>query len=223
MRNDFFDQSENSMPRIGDQAPAFRSVTTKGTIYFPADYFGKWVILFSFPNDLTPISTSELVTLSSMQNDFKSLNCELVGLSVDKYSGQSLSLRGIKEKIACKGINDVEIRFPLIEDNPIEVARKYGLIQPNKNNSVAVRAVYFIDPECKIRAIIYYPLVLGINSDELKRVIEALLKEDEPISHPIQSQEIAKELLEIQKQAQNCYEWFFCTKELSEEKVINVN
>jgi len=223
MRNDFFDQSENSMPRIGDQAPAFRSVTTKGTIYFPADYFGKWVILFSFPNDLTPISTSELVTLSSMQNDFKSLNCELVGLSVDKYSGQSLSLRGIKEKIACKGINDVEIRFPLIEDNPIEVARKYGLIQPNKNNSVAVRAVYFIDPECMIRAIIYYPQSLDLNFDELKRAIGALQTENDAISPAAESYTIAKELLEFKKAGKKCNEWFFCTRELSEEIVMNVN
>ena len=94
MMDDFFNQSENSMPRIGDQAPAFRSVTKQGTIYFPADYFGKWVILFSY----SPEATSEFKNLSAVQNDFKALNCEVghsIQLSNRFYSCIKLRIFGV--------------------------------------------------------------------------------------------------------------------------------
>jgi len=216
MKDDFFDQSENSTPRIGDQAPAFRSVTTQGTIYFPADYFGKWVILFSYPSDFTPVSNSEFMALAKLHNNFKAINCELIGLPV---SGLSF----IKEKIEYKGTKDIEIKFPLIEDITIQVARKYGMIQPDKNNTTAIRAVFFIDPKCMIRAIIYYPQSLGLNFEEMKRVIVTLQTENKAILHPAKSYDIAKELLETKKVAKKCYEWSFCTKELPEEKMVNVN
>ena len=171
MMDDFFDQSENSKPRIGNQAPAFRSVTTRGTIYFPADYFGKWVILFSYLTDFTPVSTTEFRTFATMHDDFKALNCELIGLPIG-------GLNSIKKKIEYKGLKNVEIKFPLIEDITTEVARKYGMIRPDKSNTTAVRAIFIIDPECMIRAIIYYPLSLGLNFEEPKRVIVALQTED---------------------------------------------
>ncbi len=176
--DDFFFQSENSMPRIGDYAPAFRAVTTQGTIYFPADYFGKWVILFSYPTDSIPASTSEFKALTTMHEDFKALNCELLGLSVGQYSDYTSRMHIVKEEIECKGTKDVEIKFPLIEKITAEVARKYGIIQPDKRNSKAVRSVFFIDPECMIKGVIYYPISLGLNFDELKRVIVALQTED---------------------------------------------
>ena len=107
-------------------------------------------------------------------------------------------------------MKDVEIQFPLIEDNPIEVARKYGMIQPEESHTKAVRAVFFIDPECMIRAIIYYPLSLGLNFDELKRVIVALQTEDKAISPPAKSYYgIAKELPETKKEGMKYYDWFF--------------
>lgn len=176
--DDFFFQSENSMPRIGDYAPAFRAVTTQGTIYFPADYFGKWVILFSYSTDYIPASTSEFKALASMHEDFKALNCELLGLSVGQYSDYTLRMHIVREEIECKGTKDVEIKFPLIEKITAEVARKYGIIQPDKRNSKAIRSVFFIDPECMIKGVIYYPMSLGLNFDELKRVIVALQTED---------------------------------------------
>lgn len=223
MMDDFFNQSENSMPRIGDQAPAFRSVTAQGTIYFPADYFGKWVILFSYPTDFTPVSTSEFIEFVNMHNDFKALNCELVGLSVGSLGNRFAGLSSIREKIECNGTKDVEIKFPLIEDITTEVARKYGMIKPDESNAYAVRSVFFIDPECMIRALIHYPLSLNLNFDELKRVIVALQTEDEAISPPAKSYGIANELLETQKEGKKCYEWSFCTKELPKEKVVNIN
>lgn len=223
MMDDFFNQSENSMPRISDQAPAFRSVTAQGTIYFPADYFGKWVILFSYHSTSTPLHTSEFLALANMHNDFKALNCELIGLPVDSSHNQIAGFNSIKEKIEYIGMKNVEIKFPLIEDITTEVARKYGLITPDERNSPTVRAVFFIDPKCMISAIIYYPLSLGLNFDELKRVIVALQTEDEVISPPAKSYDITKELLGIKKESKKCYEWSFFTKELPEEKVVNVN
>ncbi len=71
------------MPLIGDKAPAFTAVTTQGEINFPEDYAGKWVILFSHPADFTPVCTTEFMTFAVMDDEFKKLNTELVGLSVD--------------------------------------------------------------------------------------------------------------------------------------------
>jgi len=174
MRNDFFDQSDNSMPRIGDQAPAFRSVTAQGTIYFPADYFGKWVILFSYPSDSNPVLTSEFIEFACMYEEFKALNCDLIGLPIDRPQDHIDGLRSIREKIEYKGTKDVEIKFPLIEDITTEVTRKYGIIQPDESNKTTVNAVFIIDPKCMIRAITYYPLTLDHYIEELKRVIVAL-------------------------------------------------
>ena len=219
----FFDQSENSMPRIGDQAPAFSAVTTQGTIYFPADYFGKWTILFSYSTDFTTVSTSEFRTFVTMHDDFNALNCELIGLSADRLFSQIVGLSSIIEKIVYKGTKDIKIKFPLIEDITIEAARKYGMIKPDKSNTTAIREVFIIDPKCMIIAIFYYPLSLGLNLEELKRVIVALQTEDEAISPPATSYYIDKELLETKKEGKKCYVWSFFTKELPQEKVVNVN
>lgn len=214
--DDFLSQSENSMPRIGDYAPVFRAVTTQGTIYFPADYFGKWVILFSYPTDFITESTSGFMTFANMQGDFKALNCELIGLPVARSSA-------IKVKMEDKGVKDVIIKFPLIEDIAFDVAKKYGIIQSDKRNPKAVRAVFFIDPECMIRALIHYPISLDLNFEELKRVIVTLQRENEAISLPAKSSVITKKLTDAKNEGKNYNEWLFCTRELSEEKVVNVN
>jgi peroxiredoxin (alkyl hydroperoxide reductase subunit C) len=162
------------MPRIGDPAPEFKAVTTQGEINFPEDYKGKWVILFSHPADFTPVCTSEFMTFASMEEKFQELNCELVGLSVDGLYSHIAWLRTIKDKIEYKGMKNIEVTFPLIEDIKMDVAKKYGMIQPGEDNTKAVRAVFFIDPKGMIRTIIYYPLSLGRNFDELHRVLIAL-------------------------------------------------
>lgn len=131
-----------SMPRIGDKAPSFTAKTTQGVINFPEDFLGKWKILFSHPADFTPVCTSEFMTFASMQKDFDALNCQLVGLSVDGLYSHIAWLRTIKDKIEYKGMKDVEVTFPLIEDITMEVAKKYGMIQPNENSTQAVRAVF---------------------------------------------------------------------------------
>ncbi len=118
------------MPRIGDNAPEFKAVTTQGPINFPGDYSGSWVILFSHPADFTPVCTSEFMTFASQEEKFAKANCKLVGLSVDGLYSHIAWLRTIKEKIEYKGMKDVEVKFPLIEDITMEVAKKYGMIQP---------------------------------------------------------------------------------------------
>ena len=111
------------MPRIGDLAPHFEAVTTQGTIKFPDDYQGKWIILFSHPADFTPVCTSEFMTFATLESQFKELNCQLVGLSVDGLYSHIAWLRTIKEKIEYKGMKNVEVTFPLIED--ITMSFKY--------------------------------------------------------------------------------------------------
>ena len=223
-----------SMPRIGDDAPSFEAVTTQGMINFPADYAGKWVILFSHPADFTPVCTSEFMTFASRESEFNELNCQLVGLSIDGLYSHIAWLRTIKEKIEYKGMKNMEVKFPLIEDITMEVAKKYGMIQPGESNTKAVRAVFFIDPIGKIRTIIYYPLSLGRNFDELKRVVIALQTADkfsvatpadwEPgddvIVPPAGSCGVAKERVDGKEAGVKCYDWFFCTKPLSKEEVL---
>ncbi|MCX7986547.1 MAG: peroxiredoxin [Bacteroidales bacterium] len=222
------------MPRIGDDAPAFEAVTTQGKINFPADYKGKWVILFSHPADFTPVCTSEFMTFASMEEEFNALNCQLVGLSVDGLYSHIAWLRTIKEKIEFKGMKNVEVKFPLIEDITMEVSKKYGMIQPGESNTKAVRAVFFIDPIGKIRAIIYYPLSLGRNFEELKRVLIALQTADkfgvatpadwqpgdDVIVPPAGSCGTAKDRVEGKEAGIKCYDWFFCTKPISKDEVF---
>ncbi len=222
-----------SMPRIGDKAPSFKAITTQGEINFPEQYAGSWVILFSHPADFTPVCTSEFMTFASMEQQFADANCKLVGLSVDGLYSHIAWLRTIKEKIEYKGMKNVEVKFPLIEDITMEVARKYGMIQPSESSTKAVRAVFFIDPKGVIRAVIYYPLCLGRNFDELYRVIIALQAADafsvampadwrpgdDVIVPPAGSCGVAKDRMDG-KEEMKCYDWFFCTKKIDKETVM---
>lgn len=226
-------QSVNAMPCIGDKAPEFKANSTQGHINFPADYHGKWVIFFSHPSDFTPVCTSEFITFGSMADEFKDLNCELLGLSVDGLHSHIAWLRRIHEKIEYRGMKGVELNFPLIDDLNTSVAKKYGMIQPNESSTVAVRAVFFIDPEGTIRAIIYYPLSLGRNFDELKRALIGLQTADafgvgvpadwrmgdDVIIPPANSCKAAKERMEQSDQDVKCQDWFFCTRSIPKEQI----
>jgi peroxiredoxin 2/4 len=221
------------MPRIGDRAPAFTATTTQGVLNFPEEYAGSWVILFSHPADFTPVCTSEFITFASLQDQFAKVNCKLVGLSVDGLYSHIAWLRTIKDRIQYKGMKNVEVTFPLIEDITMEVAHKYGMIQPGEATTKAVRAVFVIDPKGVIRAIIYYPLSLGRNFDELYRVVVALQTADafavatpadwrpgdDVIVPPAGSCGQAKDRMQ-EKSDLTCQDWFFCTKPLSKDAVL---
>ncbi len=225
-------QEFTPMPRIGDKAPEFKAVTTQGEINFPSDYQGSWVILFSHPADFTPVCTSEFMTFANMEKKFNEANCKLVGLSVDGLYSHIAWLRTIKEKIEYKGMKNIEVTFPLIEDITMNVAKKYGMMMPGESSTKAVRAVFFIDPKGIIRAIIYYPLSLGRNFDELYRALIAMQTADafniatpadwrpgdDAIVPTAGSCGTAKERMENQKDIK-CHDWFFCTKPLSKEAV----
>lgn len=211
------------MPLIGDKAPSFSAVTTQGTINFPKDYKGKWVILFSHPADFTPVCTTEFMTFGSMMDEFKALNTELVGLSVDSLYSHIAWLRKIQE-LEWKGMKKVEVKFPLIEDIKMEIANKYGMIQPGQSSTQAVRAVFIIDPEATIRTILYYPISTGRNFDEIKRIIQALQKADKDacatpadwrpgddvIVPTAGSCGVAKERVESKDENMYCLDWFLC-------------
>lgn len=223
-----------AMPRIGDTAPAFVAETTQGEIHFPEDYKGRWVVLFSHPADFTPVCTSEFMTFATLENEFKKRHCDLIGLSVDSIYSHIAWLRTIKEKIEFRGMKNVEVKFPLIDDIKMDVAKKYGMIQPNESTTKAVRAVFFIDPEAKIRAMVYYPLSTGRNFEELLRVLDALQTADkygiatpadwkpgeDVIVPPANSCGTSKERMETDNEGQYCLDWFFCMKPLAREKIL---
>ncbi|MBK7093618.1 MAG: peroxiredoxin [Saprospiraceae bacterium] len=224
-----------SMPRIGDKAPEFKAVTTQGEVNFPSDYSGSWVILFSHPADFTPVCTSEFMTFASMEDKFAQANCKLIGLSVDGLYSHIAWLRTIKEKIEYKGMKNVEVNFPLIEDITMNVAKKYGMIMEGESNTKAVRAVFVVDPAGIIRTIIYYPLSLGRNFDELYRVVLALQTADEfkvatpadwrpgddVIISPAGSCGTAKDRMDGKEEGLDCKDWFFCTKKLDKNTVLD--
>lgn len=225
-------EQDFSMPKIGDKAPSFKAITTQGEVNFPEDYKGSWVIFFSHPADFTPVCTSEFMTFANMEERFNQANCKLLGLSVDGLYSHIAWLRTIKEKIEYKGMKDIEVKFPLIEDISMNVSKKYGMVQSAESSTQAVRAVFFIDPQGTVRAIIYYPLSLGRNFEELYRALIALQAADKfSIATPADWQPgdevivptagscgVAKERMESQDDLK-CYDWFFCTKKLGEDEV----
>jgi peroxiredoxin 2/4 len=229
------EQTQNSvMPRINEKAPSFKAVTTQGEINFPDQYAGSWVILFSHPADFTPVCSSEFMTFASLTEKFDNVNCKLVGLSVDGLYSHIAWLRTLKEKIEYKGMKNVEVQFPLIEDITMEVAKKYGMIQPGESSTKAVRAVFVIDPKGVIRTILYYPLSLGRNFDEIYRIVVGLETADAfSVALPADWQPgddvivptagscgVAKERMSG-KEDMKCYDWFFCTKKLDKQKIFD--
>lgn len=216
------------LPLIGEDAPAFEADTTQGPIRFPDDFRGKWVIFFSHPADFTPVCTTEFMTFASMHDEFKALNCELLGLSIDSNYSHIAWLRTIKEKIEFRGMKNVEVRFPVISDLTMEIARKYGMLQPGASSVHAVRAVFIIDPQAKVRAILYYPLSAGRNIQEIKRLLIALQTADahgvatpadwqpgeEVIVPPPGSCGAAEERVSQPGEGVRCVDWFMCFKRL---------
>jgi len=155
------------MPRIGERAPDFQALTTHGPLSM-SDLKGQWVVLFSHPGDFTPVCTTEFVALARLAEEFAKRNVKLVGLSVDSIHSHLAWLRNIEEKLG------VKIPFPVIADVDMKVANKFGMIQPEASTTAAVRALFVIDPEGFIQAIIYYPLQTGRSTDEILRLVDAL-------------------------------------------------
>ncbi len=209
------------VPMIGEKFPEIEVQTTHGKIKLPEHFQGKWFVLFSHPADFTPVCTTEFVAFQKRYNEFKELNCELIGLSIDQVFSHIKWKEWIKENL------DVEIEFPIIADDTGTVADLLGLIHPEKGTNT-VRGVFVVDDKGVIRAILYYPQELGRNIDEIVRMVKALqisdkenvampanwpnneLIGDEVIIPPASDEETAKK----RKEEYECYDWWFCHKKL---------
>jgi len=221
------------IPLIGEPAPPFEAVTTQGPLHFPRDCEGRWVILFSHPADFTPVCTTEFMAFARLMPQFEALNCQLIGLSIDSNYSHIAWLRTIKERIKYKGAEGVEVTFPVIADLKMDVARKYGMVQPWADDSHAVRAVFVIDPEAKIRAVLYYPISTGRNFSEILRLLVALQTADklgvatpadwqpgdDVIVPPPGSCGTAQERVESKEEGTTCLDWFLCLKRVAKDEL----
>src|ERR1700730_16597425 len=161
--------TESRIPRILELAPDFQAKSTHGVIQL-SDYQrkGKWVLLSSHPADFTPVCSTEFIEFAKRNDDFEKLNVQLVGVSVDSIYSHIAWVRDIEKNA------NVEVKFPVVADLDQRVAQLYGLVHEAASDTATVRAVFIIDPKQAIRAIIYYPMQLGRNVDELIRIFEAL-------------------------------------------------
>jgi peroxiredoxin (alkyl hydroperoxide reductase subunit C) len=161
------------MPRIGDKAPDFEAITTTGLIKFSEYNKGSWVILFSHPADFTPVCTTEMMGFAQEKDFFQKHNTKLLGLSIDSIHAHIAWVNAVHEKTG------VLFEFPIIADLDMKVSKLYGMLQPGESETAAVRAVFVIDPEGKVRLLMYYPLNVGRNMEEIKRVLIALQTSDQ--------------------------------------------
>ncbi|MGB2728236.1 MAG: peroxiredoxin [Halobacteriota archaeon] len=214
-------EEKGRMPLIGEEFPEMEVQTTHGRKKLPDEFKGKWFVLFSHPADFTPVCTTEFVAFQSRFEEFKKRGCELIGLSIDQVFSHIKWVEWIKENL------DVEIKFPVIADDTGRVAKMLGLIHPNKGTNT-VRAVFAVDPQGIIRAMLYYPQELGRNMDEILRMVRGLqtgdenrvaipanwpnneLIGDEVIIPPASDEKTAKE----RGKQYECFDWWFCHKKL---------
>lgn len=208
----------NAMPIIGEPAPEFEALTTSGVIKL-SDLKGKWVVLFSHPADFTPVCTTEFMAFSAVADELKSMNVQLMGLSIDSVHSHLAWIRNVKEKMG------VDIPFPIIADLDMSVAKKYGMIHPGQSNTATIRTVFFIDDKGIMRAMIYYPLSNGRYIPEIIRLIKALQTSDKfgvatpanwqpgdkvVVPAPKNKAEMEKRLSE----GYECKDWYLCFKKL---------
>ncbi len=211
---------ENRIPLIGDPMPELKVTTTRGKKTLPGDYAGKWFVLFSHPADFTPVCTTEFVAFQKRYDKFKELGCELVGMSVDQVFAHIKWEEWINEKLG------VEIEFPIIADDG-SVAARLGMVHPGKGSNT-VRAVFIVDPEGIVRAILYYPQELGRNMDEVLRMVKAMQVSDAnkvampanwPNNELIGDSVIIPPATDVETAKKRAaeyenYDWWFCHKKL---------
>ena len=212
------EKTESGLPLIGEKAPDFEAVTTQGTLRL-SDFQGSWLVMFSHPADFTPVCTTEFIAFTQIYSELQKRNTELLGLSVDSVSSHIAWIRNVEEKMG------VKIPFPIIADLNKEVSKKFGMIHPAQSKTETVRCVFIIDPESKIRTILYYPLTTGRNMGEILRIIDALQTTDQHkvatpanwkvgdpvVVPPPNSAEGADERV---REGYDCKDWYLCFKKL---------
>jgi len=205
-----------TMPQLNKRAPEFTAKTTHGDRTLE-DYAGKWLVLFSHPADFTPVCTTEFMAFAKRAGEFKALNTELLGLSIDSHYSHLAWIRNIKEKF------DVEIPFPIIADLDMKVAQSYGMIHPGAADTSAVRATFIIDDKGVLRAMVYYPMTNGRSIDEFVRLVTALQTSDangvatpegwQPGDKVIVPPPATAEAAEARmSEGYECVDWYFCKK-----------
>lgn len=212
---------ENGMPLLGDKLPSLIVKTTHGVKHVPEDYKGRWLVLFSHPADFTPVCTTEFVSFQKHYDDFRAINCELLGLSIDQVQSHIKWTEFMDDKLHTK------IEFPVIADDMGKVAEKLGMIHPGKGTNT-VRAVFVIDPNGVLRLVIYYPQEIGRNMDEILRSVKALQTSDEhgvacpanwPNNELIQDQVIIPPASDETTAAErrgmaNAFDWWFAYRKI---------
>ena len=166
-------QTTNTLVRIGDKAPDFEAVTTTGNLKFSDYNKDSWIIFFSHPADFTPVCTTEMSGFAKEKDFFARYNTKLLGLSIDSIHAHIAWVNAVQEK------TNVLFEFPIIADIDMAVSKRYGMLQPGESETAAVRAVFIIDPAGKTRLVMYYPMNVGRNMEEIKRVLVALQTSDE--------------------------------------------
>lgn len=216
-------ENSSSMPLLGDDFPDLGNVqTTHGVMNIKHDLKGTWFVLFSHPADFTPVCTTEFVAFEMRMEKFAEMDCALVGMSVDQVFSHLKWVEWINDKL------EVDIKFPVIAAND-RIAGKLGMLHPGKGTNT-VRAVFIVDPESKIRLIMYYPQEIGRNIDEVVRAVKALqladnkkvavpagwpsneLIQDRVIVPPASSKALVKERLADRNL--ECFDWWFCHRPL---------
>lgn len=208
-----------TLPRINEPAPDFEAKSTQGMLKL-SDYKGQWVVLFSHPADFTPVCSTEFVEFAKRADEFKKRGVQLVGLSVDSVPAHIAWIRDLEKHFG------VKIEFPVIADLDTKVAQKFGLIHPSASETATVRAVFIIDDKSVIRALIYYPMSLGRNIDEILRAIDGLQTADtNACATPANWQPGDKVIVpppqtvaDAEKRLQSDYEvtdWYFSKRKLS--------
>jgi peroxiredoxin (alkyl hydroperoxide reductase subunit C) len=155
-----------TLPRLGEPAPDFTIITTHGKKSL-SDYRGKWVVMFSHPADFTPVCSTEFIAFAKLQEEFKQRNVQLIGLSVDSVHSH------IAWQQDLEALSGIKIDYPIIADLNKRVARLYGMVHPGEDSMAAVRAVFIIDHNGILKGMIYYPLSVGRNIDEVLRFVDA--------------------------------------------------
>lgn len=212
------EEQAQGLPRLNEPAPNFEAVTTHGKKTL-SDYRGKWLVLFSHPADFTPVCTTEFMAFANHYNEFATLNCDLLGLSIDSIFSHLSWTRNIEEKFG------VKIPFPIIEDLSMNVARAYGMVHPGAGDTSAVRTTFIIDDKGVLRAMLYYPMTNGRSVSEILRLLKALQTSDaHGVATPENWQPGEKVIVPPPKTAEaasarlnegyECVDWYFCKKDL---------
>ncbi|MEA1890296.1 MAG: peroxiredoxin [Pseudomonadota bacterium] len=210
-------ENQVALPQLNETAPNFEAVTTHGVKKLD-DYKGKWLVLFSHPADFTPVCTTEFIAFAKRAEEFKAVNTELLGLSIDSHYAHMAWVRNIKEKF------DVDIPFPIIADLDMKVARSYGMIHPGAADTSAVRATFIIDDKGVLRAMVYYPMSNGRSIDEFLRLVKAMQTSDansiatpegwQPGDKVIVPPPATSKAAEARmNEGYECVDWYFCKKE----------